>query len=461
MSVTTADPPKPSPAAVGRTRLLLEGPIASTLMQLAAPNLVVNVVLITVVTGVDAYFIGRLGSDALAGMALVFPMLMLMQQMANFSMGGALAGAVARAIGAGRRDDANALVVHGLIIAVLVAASYSAIFLLGGRALYAAMGGNGAILDAAMAYSNAIFAGAFAYWLLSTLTSAVRGTGQVAMLAWVYVAAEVLHIGLVPLLMFGWGPLPALGIAGAGVATVISFTVSSLFLAGWLASGRTAIRLSLTGVRLSGRQFAEILRTGAPLSLQPILNNLSLAALTFYAGMLGAAALAGVGAAVRLEYLMYPLVFGLGAAVVAMVGTNIGAGRRQRALRIAWTASAMAAAVTGAVGLLAVHWPRAWLLVFTEADDVARNGASYLAIAALGYAFIGMNTLTQAFQAMNQTFWPMMAVVARAAILVVGGWLVVSHTHWGVTGLAAVTAAGLVLAGALVAAAFWRKTRTS
>ena len=213
MSITAIQ--APSPAAVTRTRLLLEGPIVPTLLRLAAPNLVVNVVLITITTSVDAHFVGRLGSVELAGLALVFPLLMLMQQMANFSMGGALAGAVARAIGAGRREDAGALVVHGLVIAAVVAAAFSGVFLMAGPALYALMGGSGAVLAAAIEYSNAIFAGALAYWVLSTLTSVVRGTSQVAVLAWVYVAAEVLHIGLVPLLVFGWGPVPALDVTGA------------------------------------------------------------------------------------------------------------------------------------------------------------------------------------------------------------------------------------------------------
>ncbi|HYC66541.1 MAG TPA: MATE family efflux transporter [Reyranellaceae bacterium] len=454
MSITAT---APSPAAAARTRLMLEGPIASTLLKLAAPNLVVNVVLITVVTSVDAHFVGRLGSAELAGLALVFPLLMLMQQMANFSMGGALAASVARAIGAGRRDDATALIVHGLIIAVIVAAAYSAIFLLAGPALYAAMGGTGKVLQAAIDYSNAIFAGAIAYWVLSTLTSVVRGTGQVMVLAWVYVAAEILHIGLVPLLVFGWGPVPALGVSGAGIATVLSFTASSLFLAGWLAAGRTPIRLTLS-VPLQRKLFADVLRTGAPLSLQPILNNVSLALLTVYAGSLGAAALAGVGAAMRLEYLMYPIVFGLGAGVVAMVGTNVGAGKKERARQIAWTAAAMAAAVTALVGLVAIVWPRLWMGFFTDAPDVAQSGASFLVIAALGYAFIGMNTLTQAFQAMGQTFWPLLAVLTRALLLAAGGWVVVHLWGGGVAGLAAVTALGLALAGVMVALAYWRKT---
>ena len=457
MSIAVTQP-APVPAAAARTRLLLEGPIVPTLLRLSVPNLVVNVVLITVTTTVDAHFVGRLGSDALAGLALVFPLLMLMQQMANFSMGGAMAGAVARAIGAGRREDAAALAVHGLIIALAVAARFSAVFLSAGPAIYRALGGSGAILTAALAYSDAIFAGAFAYWLLSALTSVVRGTGQVAVLAWVYVAAEVLHIGLVPLLVFGWGPVPALGIAGAGIATVTSFTASSLFLLAYLMSGRTAVRLPPRGVTLSRRQFRDILRTGAPLSLQPILNNISLALLTSYAGALGAMTLAGVGAAVRLEYLMYPIVFGLGATVVAMVGTNIGAGQRQRAFRIAWTAAGLAAAATAIVGVLAILWPQLWIGLFTAAPEVSMPAATYLAIAALGYAFIGMNTLTQAFQAMGQTFWPLIGVASRAAILAVGGWLVVSATNSGVAGLAAVTALGLAVAGVVVAAAFWFQT---
>src|SRR5262249_48479922 len=202
-----------------------------------------------------------------------------------------------------------------------------------------------------------IFAGALAYWVLSTLTSVVRGAGQASILAAVYLAAEALHIVLVPVLMFGIGPLPPLGITGAGIATVASFTASGAVLPWYITSARTVIRLSLRGVRLDRRLFVEILRVGAPMSLQPILNNLALATLTGFVGALGAAQLAGFGVAVRLEYLLYPLAFGLGAGVLAMVGTNIGAGNFARAERIAWTAAALAAAVTGCVGLFAATLP--------------------------------------------------------------------------------------------------------
>src|SRR5450755_4583681 len=181
-----------------RRRLLLEGPIVSTLLRLAVPNVVVNVVLIAVTVSFDAHFVGQLDPSALAGLSLVFPLLMLMQQMANSSMGGAIASAIARAIGSGRNEDAAALAVHGVVIAGGAAALFSAILLIAGPSLYSLMSGDGTIRAAAIEYSTAIFAGSLAYWLLSTLTSVVRGTGQAIVLAIVYLAAECLHVLLVP-----------------------------------------------------------------------------------------------------------------------------------------------------------------------------------------------------------------------------------------------------------------------
>jgi putative MATE family efflux protein len=443
--------PTPTPGA-SRTRLLLEGRIVSTLLRLAAPNVVVNVVLIAVTATVDAHFVGQLGPGALAGISLVFPLIMLMQQMANSSMGGAIASAVARAIGAGRDADASALVIHGIVVAAGMAVIFTSVLLICGPAIYALMGGAGDTRAAALEYSNAIFAGALAYWLLSTL---VRGAGQAAVLAVVYLAAEALHIILVPLLMFGIGPLPPLGITGAGAATVISFAGSSAVLAWYIASGRTGIRVSLRGVQLSRRLFVEILRVGAPMSLQPILNNLALATLTGFVGTLGAAQLAGFGVAARLEYLLYPLAFGLGAGVLAMVGTNIGAGNVARAARIAWTAAGLAAFVTGCIGLFGVTSPSTWTALFTKAPEVHALAAEYLVIIGPAYPFLGLGlTLASAFQAAGRPLWPLLGITSRALVVTLGGLVAIHLVGTGVAGLAMVAASGLIVYGASLAIAF-------
>jgi MATE family, multidrug efflux pump len=446
--------PAAKPAAA-RTRLLLEGPIIRTLLRLAAPNVIVNVVLIAVTATVDAHFVGRIGANALAGISLVFPLIMLMQQMANSSMGGAIASAIARAIGAGRQADASNLVVHGVVIAAGMAAIFTSVVLIAGPVMYGLMGGTGELRTGALEYSNAIFAGALAYWLLSTLTSVIRGAGQAAVLAVVYLAAEALHIVLVPVLMFGTGPLPPLGIAGAGIATVASFSASTIFLAWYIISGRTAIRLSLRDVQFDRRLFIEILRVGAPMSLQPILNNLALATLTGFVGGLGAAQLAGFGAAVRLEYLLYPLAFGLGAGVIAMVGTNIGAGNVLRAERIAWIAAALAAGVTGCIGLFGITMPDVWINLFTNVPEVHILAASYLVIASLAYPFLGLGLiLASAFQAAGRPLWPVLAITGRAAVVAFGGWIVVHLAGGGLAGLAVVAAAGLAVYGGSLAIAF-------
>src|SRR6516225_4849208 len=303
--------------------------------------------------------------------------------------------------------------------------------------------------------------------MLSTLTSVVRGAGQAAVLAAVYVAAEALHIVLVPVLMFGIGPMPPLGITGAGIATVASFTASSIVLAWYILSGRTAIRLTLRGVGLDRRLFVEILRVGGPMSLQPVLNNLALATLTGFVGALGAAQLAGFGVAVRLEYLLYPLAFGLGAGVLAMVGTNIGAGKLVRAERIAWTAAALAAGVTGCIGIFGAMLPDIWASLFTAAPDVHALVAHYLVTTGGAYAFLGLGlVLASAFQAAGRPLWPLVGITSRAIVVAVGGWTALHLTSsevGGLGGLAAAAAAGLMVYGASLAAAFragfWRSAR--
>jgi putative MATE family efflux protein len=443
-----------APAVAARTLLLLEGPIVSTMMRIATPNFAVNVVLIAVTANVDAHFIGRLGLDALAGLALVFPLLMLMQQMANMAMGGAIAASVARALGGGRNHDARALAVHALVIALGAALLFSAIFLLGGPSIYRLLGGRGPVLAAALEYSNVIFAGAFAYWLLGALTSIVRGTGQAAILAWVYLGAEALHIALVPVLVFGLGPLPALGVTGAALATVTSFVASAAALAWFLASGRTAVILSFSTIRFERRLFAEILRVGAPMSLAPVLNNVSLAALTSYAGLLGATALAGFGAAVRLEYLLYPLNFSLGAAVLAMMSSNIGARQPARANRIAWIALGLSVCAMACVSVLAITAPDLWMSLFSKDPQILAAGASYLAIVAIAYPFVAGTLLNSAFQSTRQPQWPLAAMACRLVVVVTGGWIAVRVLHAGLVGIAVVTALGLTTMGVVMAGAF-------
>jgi putative MATE family efflux protein len=452
----------PAPLAP-RTRLLLEGPIAPTLLRLAAPNVVVMVAQ-AVVTTLDAYFVGWLGAPALAGVALVFPLVMLMQTMSAGGMGGGVASAVARALGAGRREDANALALHAVVIALVMAAVFTGALIGLGPRLYRAMGGDGPVLDAALAYSNVVFGGALAYWLLNTLGSVVRGTGVMALPAAVTVSSAAIYLALSPALILGWGPFPRLGVAGAGAASVVGFGLGALALATYLVSGRGLVRLSLRGTRLRAARFGEILRVGAPGALNTILTNLTVILLTGIVGQFGAPALAGYGLGARLEYLQIPLVFGFGSALVAMVGTNVGAGRIARAERVAWTGAALAAGVTASIGLAGALAPRAWLGLFTAEPEVIAAGTLYLRTVGPAYGFFGLGlALYFASQGAGRLGWPLAAGFARLAIAAVGGWLAIRWLGAGLSGVFVALAVALVVFGSLVAAAIkagaWRRGR--
>lgn len=178
-----------------QTRRLLEGPIAPTLLRFAAPNVAVMLAQAAVNTG-EAYFVGWLGPEALAGVSLVFPLIMLMQGMAGGGMGGGVASAVARALGAGRRDDANALVLHAVVIACLMGALFTTGAIWGGPTLSRAMGGAAHTLEAALTYSNLVFAGALSCWILNILASIVRGTGTMLLPASVIIGGGIVTLSL-------------------------------------------------------------------------------------------------------------------------------------------------------------------------------------------------------------------------------------------------------------------------
>ena len=309
-----------------RTRALIEGPIAATLIRLAAPNVLVMLAQ-TSVGLVETYFIGKLGTDPLAGVALVFPVVMLMQMMSAGAMGGGMSSAIARALGGGRRADADALALHAVVIGLLFGVIFTIAVLLGGDALYAVTGGSGGSLAAANTYSNVIFSGAVLVWLFNSLANVIRGTGNMTVPALVTCAGVAILIPLSPCLIFGWGPFPRLGVAGGAVAVLIYYAAGSAAFAFYLRSGRSVVRLSLTGIHLRWALFADILRVGAVAALITVQTNLTIAIATALVGALGPAAIAGYGVGTRLEYLLIPLVVGLGGPLVAMVGTNIGAHR--------------------------------------------------------------------------------------------------------------------------------------
>ena len=201
-----------------RTERLLAAPIVPTIARLALPG-VVLVAFQTAVSVGDTIFVGRLGTASLAGLALVFPLVMLLQMASAGAMGGGVSSSIARALGAGRADLARRLAVHAVVLAGAFGLAFTALMLAGGPAIYRLLGGKDAPLAEALAYSNLLFAGAASVWFANTFASILRGTGNMFAPAVVLSLAAVLHVPLSGALVLGAGPLPRLGIAGAASPT--------------------------------------------------------------------------------------------------------------------------------------------------------------------------------------------------------------------------------------------------
>jgi putative MATE family efflux protein len=453
ISSLSVSPPSQAVAVVRpaaeRTRLLLEAPVLPTLLRLAAPN-VLNLLALAGMITFDALFLGRLGPDALAGISLAFPWVMLMQHAANGGVGGGVSSAIARALGAGRRDRADALVSHAFVVALALAALFSTSMLLGAPFVFRWMGGHGEMLAAALSYSNAAFGGAVSVCLLNVLGNAVRGTGNMGLPATVIIASVMGHVLLSPLLIFGWGPFPALGPAGAGWGLVTSFGAGSLVLIAYLRSSRALVTLRFRRLHLRWELFLEILKVGVPGLVNVAITNLSVVLLTGIAGHLGREAAIGYAMGARLEYILIPLAFGFGTAIVAMTGTNWGARQYRRAREAAWTGAIMVAAACATIGLAAALFPRLWMSLFSTDEEIIRVGTLYLRIVGPIYGFYGVGmALYSAAQGFGGVLRVVLANALRLLVSAGGALVAVSWLDLGVAGFFAAVAVGFCAFAAL------------
>ena len=445
--------PQAATPAASRTELLLHGPLLPTLLRLAMPN-VVGLFAMTIVIGYDGYIIGRLGADALAGVALVFPLSMLMMQMSGGGIGGAVTAAVARALGAGRPDEAGRLAQQSMWIAGVLAALFTLTLLGFGRSIFGAMGGRGAALDAALSYADVLFSGAIVIWATNVLGAVVRGAGNMLLPALMLVVTALIHLALCPLLVFGWGPVPGQGVAGAAASLLIANGTAAAALTWHLTRPGAAARLNGSPWRLHPPLLRDILRVGIPASMSPIVSNGSIAVATAFMGRYGTAALAGYGVAARLEYILVPIAFGFGTALTAIVATNMGAGNLARAHRAAWLGGSIVAVVTGFIGVTAAVAPSLWMNLFTQDPAVRAFGASYLQIVGAFYGLYGFGlALFFASQGAGRMFWPLAGSVARLGVVALGGWLCLQVLNTPASGFFTVVALSLAVYGLTIAAA--------
>jgi putative MATE family efflux protein len=416
-----------SERAATSPQALLTGPILPKLLRFALPNM--GAMLATALAAIaETAYVGRFGSPALAGMALVFPFVMFQMMLSAGAMGGGVSSAVSRALGAGDTARANALAVHALWIGLAAGAVYMVVMLAVGEALFARLGGQGEALAQAMAYANVAFLGSVFVWLVNTLASVIRGSGNMAVPSMTLLVVALLQVALGGALGLGWGPLPRLGMAGVATGSVVAYGVGAAWLWLYLVSGRSRIALQVCRTPLQRALFGDILRVGAVACISPLQTVLTILILTRLVAQFGTDALAGYGIGTRLEFLLVPIAFAVGVASVPLVGMAIRAGQIARARRAAWTAAALATGILGALGLVVTLAPDLWTRLFTQDPAVLASAASYFQWAGPAYGLFGLG-LSLYFSSLGagRALGPVLAGTLRLVMVAAGGALL---AHW-------------------------------
>lgn len=407
-----------------RTQELLTDPILPLLLRKSAPN-TVSFLIQSIVTLAEVWFIARLGINPLAAVALAFPLFMLTGMMSGGALGGAINSAIARSLGSGDVARAQRLLWHAILISASGAVLFLVMFLLVGRPFLAWLGGEGQVLEESLLYARVVFIGGIAFWLSGSLQSVFRGMGNMRFPAALTIASSCIQIILSGGLILGWFGLPKLGLIGAALSPVIAASFMSLVMLTKLAGSSVSVQLRFDRCKFEKSLFQDIFVVFLPASLSPVTTVATVLVLTGLAAQFGTTALAGYGIGARVEFLMIPLVFGIGTSMTAMVGANKGAKNIIRAEKIGWAGGSLALCLSGIVGILLAVFPDVWIKYLTDDLAILGEAKQYIQIVGFFYGFQGLGlSLYFASQGASAMKWPVVATMTRFLIVCVGGLFV-------------------------------------
>ena len=433
-----------------RTQEFLTQPVMPLLIRMSAPNTIAFFIQ-SIVVLTEVWFISKLGTNSLAAVALAFPLLMITQTMSGGALGGAITSAIARSMGANDIDKAERLIWHSVVISLGGAFTFLLFFLLFGEQLLFLLGGRGDILKESYIYCSYLFLGGLILWLSGSMSAVLRGMGNMRFPAILMICSSFLQVFLSGGFILGWYGFPQIGVPGAAIATIISASVMVIIIFLKLMSESIPVKLRLNQLILSRDLFNNIFEVAIPASVSPLLTVGTILVLTGLVGTFGTEALAGYGIGSRVEFLMIPLIFGIGTAMTSIVGANIGAKNIIRAETVGIYGGTSAGVVSIFIGLILALFPDAWIQFFT--DDVKAFEVTKLYIQIVGpfYIFQGIGlSLYFASQGANAMKWPTIATIARFLIASMGGGISVHWLDYGIGSVFIASAIAMMIFGTMI-----------
>lgn len=408
-------------------------------------------------TLVDTFFVGKLGPEAIAAVAASFPVFFIIIALIS-GLGIGVNSFVARSIGARDFEKVNIIAENGL----LIAGAFAILVMLAGLfttgPLIKFLEVSPVVAGYMKDYISIIYLGCAAFFFGNVANSLLTGEGDTKTPMKALVIANIANIILDPAFIFGFGPIPAMGVKGAAIATILSQSLGALYSFSHLFSGKAMVKLKFKKLAYSPQIIKGIFAISIPTSASQGTVAVGFFFLNKLIATFGSSALAGFGIAARMESLAVLPALAVGMATLSTIGQNIGARHYDRARLASAFSSAAAFAFMTAVGLLFFFTAPAWLRVFTQSQEVISHGIGYFGIVSFFYGFIGLRFIaTSSFQGLGKAM-PVLAITSfNFALMIMASYLLAFKLEMGITGAWIGVAVAHVTAG-IIAQLWFQKT---
>jgi len=392
-------------AVRGSERDYTTGPVGPALVMLSVP-MVLEMAMESLFAVIDVFFVSRVSADAVATVGVTESMLTIVYTVA-LGVGIGATAVVARRIGEKDEEGAAQAAAQSIALGVIVAVAVGVLGFLNAEWLLRAMGATPSMIETSLGYTQVMFAGNATVTLLFLINAIFRGAGDPALAMRMLWLANGINIVLDPILIFGLGPIPALGVTGAAIATNIGRGTAVLVQLWMLSSGHSRIHLTRRHLTLVPRVMLNVCRLSGVGLLQLLIDMSSFVALVRVIATFGADALAGYTIGIRTVIFALMPAWGLSNAAATMVGQALGAKDPARAEQAVWTAGRFNAIVLGLVGLLFVVFTPQIIAIYTSDPAVVPHAINALRIVSTGFVFFAYGLVfTQSFNGAGDTWTP-------------------------------------------------------
>ncbi|PSP29271.1 MATE family efflux transporter [Halobacteriales archaeon QH_2_65_14] len=378
------------------------GAIAPKLLTLAWP-LVLGNLLQTVYNIADIFWVGRVSSEAVAGVSLMFPLSWMFVSTA-MGLTAATIALVSQYVGADNRRRADRVVAQTILLAIAVSTALAVLGWVFRHDLLSLMGAQDQVFVEALDYIEIIFLALPLTFLFFAFRSSLQGAGDTKTAMWLVFVSAGMNVVIDPFFILGWGPLPEMGTRGAGWATFISRAFATAVGIGILLRGGFGVKLHVRDLAPDTTILAKLVGVGYPATIDGWARSFAAVAMAAFVTPFGTAAIAAYGIGVRLMSVSWSVAGAVGQAAATGVGQNLGSKTPDRAARVTWIATAATMGILFAAGALCVLFPEFMIGVFDDNPDTISEGVTFLYVVAPFWALFGGTMVIQgAFRGAGQT----------------------------------------------------------